>query len=377
MVASISQGTLVSSAAKTSAPITGRAGVSLLRAGNPPAKRGAAKRKATTRPAKTFRRSALEASFIAFCQLQPKAEDRELTQAEFTLLQSQANDFIVSEDFSARGSEKAILGDNLLDDGIDGQDPGKSRATRTLNLPPHLLGMCEDALLTPDRERQLFRRMNFLRYLAAKLLDKKTYETTTQWDVERVHGLMRAAEWHRDKIVRANIRLVISIMKKFVNQQCGFDDLLSDGIMALIRSVDKFDYKLGFRFSTYATQVVRRNSYRFVMDRQDERLKVSNSISESGLDVAEDQDPSTMSEYRWNTLRSHLGLLLDRLDKREKLIVRARFSLGGHSKVQTLQALADRLGISKERVRQLEKRAIEKLQSMADRTPPDLAEADY
>lgn len=377
MVASISQGTLVSSAAKTSAPITGRAEVSLLRAGNPPAKRGAAKRKATTRPAKTFRRSALEASFIAFCQLQPKAEDRGLTQAEFTLLQSQANDFIVSEDFSARGSEKAILGDNLLDDGIDGQDPGKSRATRTLNLPPHLLGMCEDALLTPERERQLFRRMNFLRYLAAKLLDKKTYETTTQWDVERVHGLMRAAEWHRDKIVRANIRLVISIMKKFVNQQCGFDDLLSDGIMALIRSVDKFDYKLGFRFSTYATQVVRRNSYRFVMDRQDERLKVSNSISESGLDVAEDQDPSTMSEYRWNTLRSHLGLLLDRLDKREKLIVRARFSLGGHSKVQTLQALADRLGISKERVRQLEKRAIEKLQSMADRTPPDLAEADY
>jgi RNA polymerase primary sigma factor len=57
--------------------------------------------------------------------------------------------------------------------------------------------------------------------------------------------------------------------------------------------------------------------------------------------------------------------LLDKLDRREKLIVRARFSLGSHRRVQTLQRIADSLGVSKERVRQLEKRALEKLRELA------------
>ncbi len=335
-----------------------------------------AKKSPDRKPTRTFRRKALEQSFLKFCQFQPEATEAGLTQSEFAQLKSETLDYIASEDFLSSKAETEILGDDLLSDCAPGDGETKSRAARKLSLPPHLMGMCEDKLLTPEQERALFQRMNFMRHLAAKILDRKTAETATQWDVERARGLLRAAQWYRDRIVKANTRLVISIVKKFVNQQCGFDDLLSDGIMALMRSVDKFDYKLGFRFSTYATQVVRRNSYRFVMERQDERLKVSNSISDQSLDVAEDQDPSTMSEYRWNTLRNHLMELLGRLDKREKLIVRARFSLGGHRKVQTLQALADRLGISKERVRQLEKRAMEKLQMMAIDNPPDLVEVE-
>ncbi|MEZ6136289.1 MAG: sigma-70 family RNA polymerase sigma factor [Pirellulaceae bacterium] len=129
--------------------------------------------------------------------------------------------------------------------------------------------------------------------------------------------------------------------------------------------VDKFDYQLGFRFSTYATQVVRRHSYRFVMERQEERLKITNSIGEPGLDVVEDDAYSNFDEQRWLELRSRLADYLTKLDKREKFIVRARFSLGGHRRVQTLQSLADCLGISKERVRQLEKRALDKLTVMA------------
>lgn len=341
-----------------------------------PVQKSKAGRASASKPTRTFRRKALEQSFVNFCQLQPEAESKALTASAFDELRSLANDFIASEDFISPRAETEILGDDFVTDCAPEEGETKNRSARKLSLPPHLMGMCEDKLLTPAQERALFQRMNFLRHLAAKILDKRTPETTTQWDVERVLGLLRAAQWYRDRIVKANTRLVISIVKKFVNQQCGFDDLLSDGIMALIRSVDKFDYKLGFRFSTYATQVVRRNSYRFVMDRQDERLKVANSISEQGLDVAEDSNPSTMSEYRWNTLRNHLTDLLCKLDKREKLIVRARFSLGGHRKVRTLQALADRLGISKERVRQLEKRAMEKLQVMAIECPPDLIEVD-
>lgn len=325
----------------------------------------------------TFRRKALEEAFVKYCQLSSEVVEEEISKTEFEELAKQASDFIDSSDFSQRGADGAILGDDFLHDcGDAGQQRSAAKSLKRLNLPPHLASMCEDMLLSPEQERKLFQRMNYLRFKADRLLSSLTPGTASQWDIERARGLMRAADWHRDCIVRANIRLVISIVKKFVNQQCGFDDLLSDGIMALIRSVDKFDYQLGFRFSTYATQVVRRNSYRFVMERQDERLKVANSISEQGLDVAEDSDPSTMSEHRWNTLRSHLGELLNQLDKREKFIIRARFSLGGHRKVQTLQCLANRLGISKERVRQLEKRAMDKLQGMAASNPPEIVEIE-
>jgi len=329
------------------------------------AARPAAKRQVRSKSS-TFRRKKLEADFLQYCQLGTEAGEEPLTGGALLELRTKANDFINSSDFSAVGAEREILDDRLLDN----CEPSEPRRTaKKVNLPPHLAGLCEAKLLDVEQERQLFRRMNYLRYRASMILQAHAGNSLGQWETERVLGLLRAADWHRDCIVQANVRLVISIVKKFANQQCVFDDLLSDGIMALIRSVDKFDYQLGFRFSTYATQVVRRNSYRFVMDRQDERLKVTNSISDGGLDVAEDDGASSLDEFRWNELRTELHGFLDRLDKREKFIVRARFSLGGHRRVQTLQRLADKLGISKERVRQIEKRAMDKLASMAKDRP--------
>ena len=322
---------------------------------------------------RTFRRKKLEADFLRYCQLTAETWVDRFESADSKNAAEEAKNYIHSADFCERSCE-AILGEKLL----DACAPEVQRAgSRKVSLPPHLAGLCEDKLLSPEQEQMLFRRMNFLKYCATKIVDANTVDgrpKLDQWNLERVRCLLRAADWHRDVIVKANVRLVISIVKKFVNTQCGFDDLLSDGIMALIRSVDKFDYQLGFRFSTYATQVVRRNSYRFVMDRQDERLKITNSLSDQGLDIAEDDGDSSMSEGRWNSLRSHLGQLMDQLEKRERLIIRARFSLGSHRRVQTLQRLADKLGISKERVRQLEKRALEKLQKMASQNPPELVE---
>ncbi len=143
-----------------------------------------------------------------------------------------------------------------------------------------------------------------------------------------------------------------------------------------MRAVDKFDYDRGFRFSTYATQVVRRNCYRMVMDRQQERLKVTNSVYEPGMDVADDIRSPSMSEGRWNTLRTHLTPLLDQLDRRGEVYHPCPILLGGHRRVQTLQALADALGVSKERVRQLEKRAMDKLKVLADDQPVEFSEAE-
>lgn len=233
------------------------------------------------------------------------------------------------------------------------------------DLPVHLSRLCEAKLLTPDQESALFKRMNFLRYQAAvqrALLDPAKPSTSR---LELVELLLALADWHRDRIVEANTRLVFSIVKKFVNANQLFDDLLSDGIVALIRAVEKFDFDRGFRFSTYATQVVRRNAYRQIVQKQQERSKVAGGLQELNLDVSDEVRGSAISEKRWHELRSRLSLMLGDLDRREKFIIRARFSLGSHRRVHTLQALADRLGVSKERVRQLERRAMEKLRAMA------------
>ncbi len=234
-----------------------------------------------------------------------------------------------------------------------------------IDLPIHLSRLCEATLLKPEQETLLFRRMNFLLHQAELHRGLLNISRPSRSRLELIDRLVALAEWHRDRIVEANLRLVFSIVKKFVNPNNIFDDLLSDGIVALIRAVEKFDFDRGFRFSTYATQVVRRGSYRTVVTNQEDRQKVYCGLQDLDFEVSEVDRSGTISETRWHALRSRLGVMLGDLDRREKFIIRARFSLGSHRKVHTLQALADRLGVSKERVRQLERRAMEKLRAMA------------
>jgi len=234
-----------------------------------------------------------------------------------------------------------------------------------VDLPIHLSRLCEAPLLSQEQEQLLFKRMNFLMHQASVHRSLLSVDRPSRVRIDLIEKLVALAEWHRDRIVEANVRLVFSIVKKFVNPNNTFDDLLSDGIVGLIRAVEKFDYDRGFRFSTYATQVVRRNSYRTVVVNQQDRQKISSGLQDMDLEISDEGRSSAISEKRWHELRSRLAVMLDDLDRREKFIVRARFSLGSHRKVHTLQSLADRLGISKERVRQLERRAMDKLRAMA------------
>ena len=274
-------------------------------------------------------------------------------------------EYIANESFNERGAAKAVFAVPLeLADAT--AETGIAAIRRAgADLPIHLGRLCEAPLLKPDQERMLFQRMNFLRQLAANHLQLLNPQRPSRVRLEMIEQLLFLADWHRDRIVEANLRLVFSIVKKFVNVTNDFDELLSDGIMAIIRAVEKFDFDRGFRFSTYATLVIRRNSYRMVMTRQDERQKTLGGLQDMEIDFADEGRSSAISEKRWHVLRNRLGTMLNDLDRREKFIIRARFSLGAHRKVHTLQSLANRLGVSKERVRQLERRALDKLRSMA------------
>ena len=93
--------------------------------------------------------------------------------------------------------------------------------------------------------------------------------------LDRIDQMLAGANQTRDQIIKANMRLVIAIVKKFVTPKHSFDDLLSDGIVALMHAVDKFDYSRGFRFSTYAYRTIARNAYRTINDQHRKTRRVS------------------------------------------------------------------------------------------------------
>ena len=292
------------------------------------------------------------------------ASIKELVQRTKTVLKHEIG-FISNVEFSSKDAGKRIFGSPLELAPVQAEIALATVRRAGADLPMHLSRLCEAKLLTPVQESALFRRMNFLRHQAAVHRSLLNVSEPSAPRLVLVERLLLLADWHRDRIVEANTRLVFSIVKKFINTNNLFDDLLSDGIVALIRAVEKFDYDRGFRFSTYATQVVRRNAYREIVQNQQERAKMIGGLQDMDIDLSDEERSPAISESRWHELRSRLSLMLCDLDRREKFIIRARFSLGSHRRVHTLQALADRLGVSKERVRQLERRAMDKLRAMA------------
>ncbi|MHB8973367.1 MAG: sigma-70 family RNA polymerase sigma factor [Pirellulaceae bacterium] len=240
-----------------------------------------------------------------------------------------------------------------------------SAAVLPHNLPGHLARLCEAGVLTREQEQDLFRRMNYLKCRANMLRSRLNPHVPDEEILTKVERFLAVAQVIRDQIIRANMRLAISVVKKFVTPQNSFDDMLSDGIYSLMQAVDKFDFDRGFRFSTYAYRAIARNAYRAIIKRQKESTRFGTEMDESNLDAGSTLSESAMDVRTWTRLRGLLSQIMDRLDRREQLIIRCRYALGAHRKVKTFQAIADRLGVSKERVRQLEQRAMVKLRAMA------------
>ena len=231
-------------------------------------------------------------------------------------------------------------------------------------MPAHLARLCEGELLTAEQEKALFRQMNFLKYRANRLRSHLDPEHPDRPAIEETEDLLRAALQTRDQLIQANMRLVMSIARKFVTPQNSFDDLLSEGTIALMNAVEKFDYERGFRFSTYAYRAISRGIYRTVAGRQKELSELT-SFDAQVADALQDTSRSDVVDHVEERRRQLLTQFVNRLDRRERLIVRSRFALGPHRKKRTCRELGQRLGISKERVRQLEQRAIGKIKDMA------------
>lgn len=243
----------------------------------------------------------------------------------------------------------------------------ESVSAKTLNaLPSYLAGLYRVPLLTPYGEQFLFRKLNYLRHWAAVLRDRMNRATTPRCDlVETIQGMLDEIDRTRSKIIESNLRLVVSISRRFADNKNGFEELVSEGNLILMKAVDRFDYSRGFRFSTYATHAVQRHIFRLFQTRQRrrgrEQLTTDEILGELMPHVFEEMPLDPQGD-----VRQLIGLWDECLDEREQYIVSARFGIEGRDDSRTLRDLSNELGISKERVRQVQIRAMEKLRELAE-----------
>jgi len=283
-----------------------------------------------------------------------------IRRARAALLKAGAITFVYSPEFDAPGAEQAILGRPL---DLAGRRCGSVRPPR--DLPPYLQDLYREALLDAEQERAAFRRFNYLKFLADRLRSRLQPAAATDESLDRIERLLAEAETVKNEILRANLRLVVSIARRHVGRSPHFFEVVSDGNMALIRAVEKFDYTRGYKFSTYASWAVMRHYARTVPERMVQAARMVTGVDEM-LAAA----PAAATEAADSAVEAARHLVakgLQLLTQREQEIVVRHYGLDNNGHGMTLDQIGESLGVTKERVRQIERRALARIRAALSR----------
>ena len=279
------------------------------------------------------------------------------------LLKDEKYDFVVNDIFEARSAEKQVF-----DDAPEINKPDTSwyhplmenlGDTRARQQPGA-------ALLTAEQEKALFLQYNYCRFRVCQIRDRIAGKKIKSADARDLLHWLDRAEGYRDQIAQTNLALVLAMAKRTRMNELDFSDLVSEGNMALLRAIDKFDVARGFKFSTYACRAilkafsrlgVKTSKYRAMFPTDfDPKLERSN-WSEVKRDLVEedcvDEVRSILTENRAD------------LSEIEMEVIEHRFGLSEQAaqepKALTLEQVGRIIGVTKERVRQIQNKALDKI----------------
>jgi RNA polymerase sigma factor (sigma-70 family) len=225
------------------------------------------------------------------------------------------------------------------------------------DLPAYLQELYRTPLLTPALERALYLNFHLHKYQFVQARRRLEPQFARVRDIEVLESHLRRATEVKNQIVRANLRLVVSIARKHLRTGLSLMELISDGNLTLMRAVESFDIHKGNRFSTYATLALMKGFARSVPQMLSGRRGGGHDVTLLA-ELPDLRQPSTADRF---ADREEVRRLLTQLNDREQTVVRAQFGLEGAAVAR--EQLTHQLGVTPQQLRQIEKTAITKLRT--------------
>lgn len=224
--------------------------------------------------------------------------------------------------------------------------------------------------LTTAQEILLFQRYNYARKRLSDLVERHRGVPITVKTLREVLAWSKRAGDARNLIAQVNVPLVLAMGKRTRLSGLDFNELVSEGNFALLRSVDKFDCSRGFKFSTYACRAILKSFSRVAMKASRYRMRFPTEFDPT-LEKSDfvDKKRDTVEEACVEEVRDILAQNRADLNDIEKTVIRERFALdgtGGSTKPKTLEQVGQMIGVTKERVRQIQNKALKKIRMILE-----------